>query len=415
MREALVSNVVVTPAFDVGRVRGLYPTLGSGPAALEGPFGARQPESVIRAVIGTLRGSPAQPGARTARSRSSAVVVDEARAAFADLVGGEPQYVYFGATLTALNSQFADIVSWNWRLGDEVVLSRLDSNAVREPWGRAAHAVGAAVRWAEVDLETGELPAWQYDRLIGPHTRLVTLALANPALGVIPDVRAITELAHAHRALVVLDCGAAVPHMPIDIHDLGVDAITVSAGSFGGPTVSALITRHRLLAELTYGTARVSSSPEIGPLQVELLSGAAAAVDHLAGLDQDARGTRRERLVTSIRAAGLHTSSLFDYLEQGLRHQPHVTVLGSLQQRLPVLAFTVARYTAEQAADALARSGVAVWTGTTQVDALLEAFGADEQGGACFVGLMPHTTTAEIDLLLDGLFAMRSMPRPTPA
>ena len=410
-----MSNMVARSTFDVGRVRGLYPTLGSGPAALEGPFGALQPESVIRAVIGTLRGSPAQPGARTGRSKASAEAVQQARSAYADLVGGHAQDVYFGATQTALNSQFADIVSWNWRLGDEVVLSRLDTAAVRDPWQRAARGVGAAVRWAEVDLETGELPNWQYDRLIGPHTSLVTIALANPALGVIPDVRSITEVAHESGALVVLDCGAAVPHMTIDIAELGVDALTVGAATFGGPTVSALITRPGLLAEITRDTSRAGITPEVGPLPIELLGGATAAVDHLAGLDQHAYGTRRQRLIASISAAGLHTSALFDYLEQGLRHQPHVTVLGSLEQRLPVLAFTVERYTAVQAADALARRGVSVWTGPTQVDALLQAFGADEQGGASFIGLMPHTTVAEVDLFLDGLFSMRTAPRPTPA
>lgn len=403
----------MSSAFDVGRVRGLYPTLGSGPAALEGPFGALQPESVIRAVIGTLRGSPAQPGARTSRSRASANTIAQAREAFADLLNGDAADVYFGSTQYALNTQFAEIVGWGWRLGDEIVLSRLDSSAVRDPWQRAARAVGAAVRWAEVDVETGEVPIWQYDDLIAPNTSLVTIALANPALGVIPDVRSITEVAHENGALVLLDCGAAVPHMPIDLADLGVDAVTVGASSFGGPTVSALVTRPGLLTELTRGTARAGRTPEIGPLPVELLGGATAAVDHLAGLDQRARGSRRERLVASISAAGLHTSALFDYLEQGLRHQPHVTVLGSLDSRLPVLAFTVERYTAEQAADALARRGVSVWTGPSQVDDLLQAFGADEQGGASFIGLMPHTTAAEIDLFLDGLFSLRSAPRPT--
>ena len=403
----------MSSAFDVGRVRGLYPTLGSGPAALEGPFGALQPESVIRAVIGTLRGSPAQPGARTSRSRASADTIAQAREAFADLLNGDAADVYFGSTQYALNTQFAEIVGWGWRLGDEIVLSRLDSSAVRDPWQRAARAVGAAVRWAEVDVETGEVPIWQYDDLIAPNTSLVTIALANPALGVIPDVRSITEVAHENGALVLLDCGAAVPHMPIDLADLGVDAVTVGASSFGGPTVSALVTRPGLLTELTRGTARAGRTPEIGPLPVELLGGATAAVDHLAGLDQRARGSRRERLVASISAAGLHTSALFDYLEQGLRHQPHVTVLGSLDSRLPVLAFTVERYTAEQAADALARRGVSVWTGPSQVDDLLQAFGADEQGGASFIGLMPHTTAAEIDLFLDGLFSLRSAPRPT--
>ena len=403
----------MSSTFDVGRVRGLYPTLGSGPAALEGPYGALQPESVIRAVIGTLRGSTAQPGARTARSRTSGEAIERVRVAFADLVNARPEDVYFGSTQYALNSQLAEIVGWGWRLGDEIVLSRLDSSAVREPWQRAARSVGAAVRWAEVDLETGELPIWQYDELIAPNTSLVTISLANPALGVIPDVRSIRELAHANGALVLLDCGAAVPHMPIDLAELGVDAITVAASTFGGPTVSALITRPGLLAELTRGTARAGLTPEVGPLPVELLGGAAAAVDHLAGLDQEATGTRRERLVASISAAGVHTRGLFEHLERGLRHQPHVTVLGSLDARLPVLAFAVDRYTAEQAADALARGGVSVWTGPTQVDALLQAFGADEHGGACFVGLMPHSTTAEIDLFLDGLFTMRGAPRPT--
>ena len=59
-----------------------------------------------------------------------------------------------------------------------------------------ADATGVSVRWAEVDLETGELPTWQYEHLIGRHTRLVTISLGNPATGTIPDVRGIANLAH---------------------------------------------------------------------------------------------------------------------------------------------------------------------------------------------------------------------------
>ena len=123
-----------------------------------------------------------------------------------------------------------------------------------------------------------------------------------------------------------------------------------------------------------------------------------------------------ERIVIETEWAGVDVvldNMGASYLEQGLRHQPHVAVLGSLHQRLPVLAFTVERYTAAQAADTLARHGVSVWSGPTQVDALLRSFGADEHGGACFIGLMPHTTVAEVDLFLDGLFSMRTAPRPT--
>jgi cysteine desulfurase family protein (TIGR01976 family) len=405
-----VGSLVTPSSFDVGRVRGLYPSLGGGAAPLEGAFSTIAPESVIRAVIATLRRSPAQPGARTARSQTTAGVVKQARQAFADLVGGQPADVYLGASTSSLNAQFADLVSLGWRLGDEVVLNRLDGSSVRDPWLRAARSVGAGVRWAEVDLETGELPLWQYDTLIARHTRFVTVALANPVLGAIPDVRSIAEVAHERGALVFVDAGAAVPHTSIDLSDLDADLIAVSAATFGGPTVAALITRPGLVAELTADTMQAGRSPEIGPLPIELLGGATAAVDHLAGLDQRAHGTRRERLAQSIGAAGLHTSALFDYLEQGLRHQPHVTALGPLANRLPVLAFTVARHNPSQVADALARNGVSVWTGPTEVEDLLTAFGASELGGASFLGLMPHNTKAEVDLLLDGLFTLRAMP-----
>ena len=209
--------------FDVARVRGLYPTLSVGTAFLDGPMSALQPESVIRAIIATLRSAPAQPGANSARSRRTATAVQSARRAFADLVGGTPESVVFGTSLASVQLQFAEIVAADLRLGDELVLSRADSDALLMPWLRSARGPGAVIHWAEVDLETGQLPTWQYDELIGPRTRLVTVPLANPATGTVPDVRAIADLAHRHGALVLVDAGAAAPHVPIDLAALGAD------------------------------------------------------------------------------------------------------------------------------------------------------------------------------------------------
>jgi cysteine desulfurase family protein (TIGR01976 family) len=397
----------VLRGLDVARVRGLYLTVATGPACLDGPLSALQPESVTRAIVAALRSAPTQPGSTSARSQRSAAALQQTRRAFADLVGGGADSVVLGATLAGLQLQFAELLSSRWQLGDHIVLSRLDCDWVLTPWLRGARAAGASVRWAEVDLETGELPSWQYEHLITPHTRLVTVPLGNPATGTVPDVRAIAELAHSVGALVLVDAGAAVAHLPLDLDALGADLIAVSAAMFGGPTLAAVVARPGLLLDLDGGTHPPAPQRfEFGPLPVELLDGATAAVDHLAGLDERAGGSRRDRLAASIAAAGAHTAALWDHFATGVAELPHVTVFGGASDRLPMLAFTVARRRPAQVGEFLTRRGVSVWTGPSGMTQLMTAFGADELGGATFGGFMPHTTVGEVDQLLAGLAAL---------
>lgn len=390
--------------YDVARVRGLYPTLGSGIAYLDGNFSALQPETVIRAIITTLRAAPAQPGSRSARSLRSAASVDNARRALADLVDGAADNVVLGANVAVLIEQFAALIAREWQLGDEIVISRLDHDSTVRPWLTAAKTVGAIVRWAEVDVETGELPEWQYDRLISRRTRLVTVPLANVATGAVPDVRHIADLAHAVGALVVVDAGVALPHLPLSLPDLGCDLIGVAVEGFGGPTIGAVVTREGLLHELDEdSTDPVPERYEVGPLPVELLDGVVAAVDHLASLDEWATGTRRQRLVASLRAAGEYERQLFALLDRRLRALPGITVLGSPDSRVPVVSFAVDGRKPIEVGDYLKSRGISVWTGPSGMSMFMNTFGADELGGTVHVGLMPHTTRAEVELLSTAL------------
>jgi cysteine desulfurase family protein (TIGR01976 family) len=395
---------------DVARVRGLYPTLATRTAQLDGSFAALQPESVIRAIISTLRSAPAQPGSRSTRSQQATTRVVRAGRAAADLVDGRPEDVVLGSSSVSLLLRLATVASSDWQLGDEVVVSRLDADVALHPWLRLARSRGAVVRWAEADLETGELPTWQYEQLIGHRTRVVTVALGNPATGAVPDVRAIAALAHRHGALVVVDAGAAPPYLPLDLDELGADVVAVAAPAFGGPTVAALITRPGLLEEMQV-VSDESMPPgnfEVPPLPIELLDGFTAAIDHLADLDENARGTRRERLVQSITVSAEYTAGLYRTLDEGLRALPGVTVLGAAERALPVAAFMVAGRTPDQVGGFLQRHDVSVWTGQAGLGELLRAVGADEIGGACFVGLMPHTSAGEVHQLLEALRRLTS-------
>jgi cysteine desulfurase family protein (TIGR01976 family) len=395
-------------SFDVARVRGLYPTLGSSMAQLEGPLGALQPETVIRAIITTLRSAPAQPGSRSTRSRRSASAVNAARAAVADLVGAAgADSVVFGSNQATLMMQFVELLSADWQLGDDIVVSRLDADSDLRHLLLAAHAIGVGVKWAEVDLETGDLPAWQYEHLVNGHTRIVTLPLANPVTGSIPDVRAIADRAHEVGALVIVNAGAALSSLPIDLEALGADLLSISIRTFGGPTLAAMIARPGLLTELAGDDATVGpvgpERLELGPLPVELMDGVTAAVDHLAALDDTAHGGRRVRLLRSLTEVRSHEQRVFNGLLAQLSSISGITVLGRPANRVPVVAFTVARYRPDEVGDFLARHGVAVWTGGHGQQELISAFGADELGGPVLVGVMPHTTSAEVDVLIGAL------------
>jgi cysteine desulfurase family protein (TIGR01976 family) len=398
-------------SFDVARVRGLYPTLGSGIVHLEGTYGALQPEAVVRAIVGTLRSAPAQPGSRSERSRRAAASVENAQRAIGDLVGAPAQSVVIGGSVTALLTWFAAAVSRTWQLGDEIVLSRLDNDETVRVWTTAARSVGAAVHFAEADVETGELPDWQYEALVGRHTRLVTVPLANPVTGAVPDVKRITEVAHGVGALVAVDAGAAPTSLPLDLSAFGADLLTVRSASFGGPTMAALIMAVGVRHEIERLPASVRRSlPVIGPLPVELLDGVPAAVDHLAALDEAATGSRRERLLASVTSARGYQERLFERLDTLLRRIPGVTLIGSPVPRVPVLAFTVAGALPNRVGDFLYSRGLAVWTGPPGMSELMTALGIDELGGAVHVGLMPHTTYIEVDQLaiaLDDLLGSR--------
>jgi selenocysteine lyase/cysteine desulfurase len=402
---------VAVTGVDVARVRGLYPTLATGTAALDGSFAALAPESVIRAVIAALRAAPAQPGSRSTRSQRSATRVMRAQSAAADLLCARPTDVILGESTASLLWRFIGVLAADWRLGDEIVLTRLDSDLVTRSWQDAARQRGVVVRFAEVDLETGEVPTWQYEELIGRRTRVVTVPLGNPATGTVPETARIAELAHAHGALVLADAGVAPAYLPLDLAALGADLVIFSSSVFGGPLVSAAVARPGLLAEITGGSG--DDDPfarqvlDIVPLQIELLDGFTAAIDHLADLDEQASGSRRERLASSLPAATRYARERYERLDEELRSMPHVTILGGPERSLPVAAFAVDTRTPDEVGAHLHRRRISVWTGPSGYTRLLHAFGADEDGAA-FLGVMAHTAPGEVEQFLD---AVRDLKR----
>ena len=130
------------------------------------------------------------------------------------------------------------------------MLSRLDHDANVRPVDQAAARANVTVRWAEVDISTGELPAAQYRTLLSERTRLVAVTAASNILGTRPDVAAIAASAHEAGALTYVDGVHATPHTPVDVGALGADFYATSAYKWSGPHIGAVIADPALLETL---------------------------------------------------------------------------------------------------------------------------------------------------------------------
>lgn len=396
-------------AYDVARVRGLHPSLGDGWVHFDAPAGMLIPDSVATTVSTAFRRSGASTVGAHPSARRSAAVLDAAREAVADLVNADPGGVVLGADRAVLLSLLAEASSSRAGLGYEVIVSRLDDEANIAPWLRAAHRYGAKVKWAEVDIETGELPTWQWESLISKSTRLVAVNSASGTLGGVTDLRAMTKLVHDVGALVVVDHSAAAPYRLLDIRETDADVVTVNAHAWGGPPIGAMVFRDPSVMN-SFGS--VSTNPyatgparlEIGVHQFGLLAGVVASIEYLAALDESARGSRRERLAVSMQSADAYLNRVFDYLMVSLRSLPLVMLIGRPEAQIPVVSFAVHKVPADRAVQRLADNGILAIANTGS--RVLDVLGVNDVGGAVTVGLAHYSTMAEVDQLVRALASL---------
>lgn len=396
-------------AFDVARVRGLHPALGDGWTRFDARSGMLVPESVATTVSTAFRGSTANTASPHPAARRSLALLDAARRAVADLVNGDPTGVVLGADRSILLASLADAASTRTGIGSEIVLCRLDDEANVNPWLRAADRHGAKVKWAEVDIETCELPAWQWENLINTPTSLVAMPSASSTVGTVTDVKVVSKLVHDVGGLLVVDHCAAAPYQLLDIGNTEADVVALNAAAWGGPPIGALVFRNPSLIDTlsSVSTDPHASGParlELGGPQYGLLAGVVASVEYLAGLDEDARGGRRERLSTSMKSAGSYLNRLFGYLIGSLRSLPLVMVIGQPEAQIPVVSFALNGVPAERVVQRLADNGILASVATDS--RVLDLVGVNDIGGAVTIGLAHYSTMGEVDHLVRTLASL---------
>jgi cysteine desulfurase family protein (TIGR01976 family) len=391
----------------VDDLRAQFPGLSADDAALDGAAGTQVPVAVIDAIADALRSAMSNTGGAFTASRRSTAVVADARSAIADLVGGVPEGVILGPNMTTLTFNLADTLSRTWDPGDEVVVTSLDHDANVRPWRLAAERAGVTVRVADFDLDTGELPVSAVERVLSERTKLVAVTAASNMIGTRPNVRAISDAAHAAGALTYVDGVHATSHVPIDVTALGADFYACSSYKFCGPHIGCVIADPALLEQLH--PAKLIPSPnavpkrfERGTPPFELLAGVRAAVDWLASLT-DAPGDRRGRLKSTFTTIEARLRDLLDQLLAGLSPIQGVRLLGSPRRRTSTVSFLVDGITPEAVAAHVGQQRIAVWNGDNYAYELIRRYGLSDSGGAVRASIVLYNTAAEVDRLVQAV------------
>ena len=277
------------------------------------------------------------------------------------------------------------------------------------------------------------LPLEGFREVLSERTKLVAISHASNAVGTVPDVSAITRLAHEVGALVFVDAVQFAPHGPIDVQALGCDFLACSAYKFFGPHVGILYGKAEHLERLTPHKVRPSKNAipyrwETGTLNHEGLAGVSAAVQYLSTLTQaTTEGTslndsaaniavgephhkprRHDTLGKAMQLVKAYEGTLSAYLLERLQTFEDITLYGiadagRLANRVPTFAFTWPRLSPRATVEHLAQHGIAAWSGNYYALRLMERLGLEAEGGAVRIGLAHYNTTEEIDHLIAAL------------
>ena len=389
--------------YDVAGVRGLYSALGDGWTYLNAHEQPQIPERVMAGVARAFRTAPTPiPGDTSAKHGHAARLegdlhIQAARVAVADLVGATPERVVLGSSVQTLYRNLLRCMKPMLRHGSSVVASRLD----RPELSQVLIDAVPDVRWAQPDLATGELPAYQYNNLVDRSTRLATVPAAHDLLGVVTPVKEIVETAHQlSRLWVLVDASAYAPYRLIDVNEWDADIIALDLAALGGPQLGALIFRdERMLQRLDH--------PETleDPISAGLAGGVPALVDHCASLVEGATGNRRERLRYSMDHLDYYLSDLGRDLVFFLGSLPSVHIIGvsgeaaaeARVDRVPRISFAVRDVPARTVYQRLVDNDL--YPTLTPHTPLLDTMGLSEIGGAITVSLAPFNQGYDIDHL----------------
>jgi len=398
------------PAYDVRKVREDFPILQARVhdkplVYLDNAATTQKPRSVIDAVRRYYeeQNSNIHRGVHALSELATKAFEDVRVKAARFLNAADPREIVFvRGTTEAINLAAQSWARPNLKAGDEVLVTHLEHHSNIVPWQMLRDAHGIVLRVAPID-DRGEVILEEFERMISPRTRLVSIAHVSNALGTVLPVKRMIDAAHRAGALALVDGAQAVAHRKVDVRALDADFYAFSGHKLYGPTgVGVLYGKLPLLEKMppwqgggdmilsvTFEKTtwnRVPYKFEAGTPHIEGVVALGPALDYVSAVGLD--------------AIAAHEHDLLAYATDRLSAIRGLRIYGTAPGKAGVLSFTVEGVHPHDVGTILDQEGVAIRTGHHCAQPVMERYGIAATARASF-GL--YNTREEVDALVAAL------------
>jgi len=403
-------------SFDVNALRRQFPVLartvhGKPLAYLDNGASAQRPNAVIDAVDDYERRHHANVhrGVHTL-SQEATTLFEGARDKLLRFINARSRHeiIFVRGTTEGINLVAQSYARPVLQPGDEVLITHLEHHANIVPWQLVCEQTGAKLVVAPIDSR-GEVHVDAVESLMGPRTRLFAFAHVSNALGTVLPVRRLIAAAKARGIVTVIDGAQAVPHMAVDVQELGCDFYAFSGHKMFAPTgVGVLYGREALLERMppwqgggdmilavSFAKTTYNSLPykfEAGTPNISGTIGLGAAVDFFETLD--------------LRGAHVHEQALLQYATAALSKIDGLRIVGTAADKASLISFAVDGVHPHDLGTILDEDGIAIRTGHHCAMPVMDFFKLPATARASFAF---YNTFEEIDRLAAGVERARKI------
>ena len=306
-----------------------------------------------------------------------------------------------GAT-EAINLVAHSFVAPRIRPGEEILITHMEHHSNIVPWQMVCKKTGAQLQVAPISLD-GEILLDEFEKKLSKNTKFVALNHASNALGTINPVKEMIDMAHAYGALVLLDGAQSTAHLPIDVQALGCDFYAFSGHKMYAPTgIGVLWGRESLLEDMvpyqgggemiqyvTFAATEYAALPhkfEAGTPNIAGVIGLGAALNYLWSCD--------------LNVIAAYEASLLEYATDALQSIKGFNIIGTAEQKVPILSFVHGKIHAHDIGTILDNEGIAIRSGHHCAMPLMDFF---QVAATSRLSFSFYNTKQEIDRCMSAL------------